>query len=85
MPSLHQQQLQQLDTTITSQQLQSTSTKPSHISNDSMDSSYCSNALFEYKTQQNDLLADNVPLNSKPKSAGLVNFNFYYFYFQQKS
>ena len=45
-------------------------TKPGHISNDSMDSSYCSTNIFDHKQQQNDALADNVPLQAKPKSAG---------------
>lgn len=60
-----------------------TLTKPSHISNDSMDSSYCSTNIFDYKSshnqhqqqqqqqqQHNDILSDNVPLQAKPKSTG---------------
>lgn len=62
MPSQIDQQQQQ--------QAITTSTK-GHLSTDSMDSSYCSNNTFDYKTQvTNDLLADNIPLQVKPKSAG---------------
>ena len=47
------------------------------LKHDSMDSSYCSTNIFDYKQQQQQhlntdsiVVADNVPIQPKPKSAG---------------
>jgi hypothetical protein len=46
------------------------------LKHDSMDSSYCSTNIFDYKQQQQHLntdsivVADNVPIQPKPKSVG---------------
>jgi hypothetical protein len=49
------------------------------LKHDSMDSSYCSTNIFDYKQQQQQqqhlntdsiVVADNVPIQPKPKSVG---------------